>query len=104
MRVKCSLCEKLETINDDTLVAKRLRNRPIHTYMCDDCQERIKVKTEARIKTGRFSLYQDPATKEKKKKKGKKNRRRKKDLTQVQVFFTYLLFLLFSHDAAVFYK
>ena len=71
MRVKCSLCEKLETINDDTLVAKRLRNRPIHTYMCDDCQERIKIKTEARIKTCRFSLYQDPATKEKKKKKGR---------------------------------
>ncbi|MCL6798531.1 YlaI family protein [Bacillus altitudinis] len=69
MRVKCSLCEKLETINDDTLVAKRLRNRPIHTYMCDDCQQRIKVKTEARIKTGRFSLYQDPATKEKRKKR-----------------------------------
>lgn len=78
MRVKCSICEKLETIDDDTLVAKRLRNRPIHTYMCDDCQERIKVKTEARIKTGRFSLYQDPATKEKKKKKGKKNKRHKK--------------------------
>ncbi|WMT27947.1 YlaI family protein [Bacillus aerius] len=75
MRVKCSLCEKLETINDDTLVAKRLRNRPIHTYMCVDCQERIKVKTEERIKTGRFSLYQDPATKEKKKKKGKKEQK-----------------------------
>nr|WP_249116256.1 YlaI family protein [Bacillus altitudinis] len=75
MRVKCSLCEKLETINDDTLVAKRLRNRPIHTYMCDECQERIKVKTEARIKTGRFSLYQDPATKEKKKKKEKKEQK-----------------------------
>ena len=41
MRVKCSLCEKLETIDDDTLVAKRLRNRPIHTYMCDDCQEPV---------------------------------------------------------------
>lgn len=43
--------------------------------MCDDCQERIKIKTEARIKTGRFSLYQDPATKEKKKKKGKKEQK-----------------------------
>ncbi|MGE6631250.1 YlaI family protein [Bacillus sp. NPDC077027] len=65
MRVKCSICDKLETIDDDTLVAKRLRNRPIHTYMCSDCHERIKVKTENRIKTGHFSLYQDPTIKEK---------------------------------------
>ncbi|WP_353855893.1 YlaI family protein [Bacillus sp. Bos-x628] len=72
VRVKCSLCDTLETIDDDTLVAKRLRNRPIHTYMCDVCHERIKIKTEDRIKTGRFSLYQDPATKEKKKKKERK--------------------------------
>ncbi|WP_330938160.1 YlaI family protein [Bacillus licheniformis] len=57
MRVKCSLCDKIEKINDDTLIAKRLRNRPIHTYMCHECSERIKIKTENRMKTGRFKLY-----------------------------------------------
>lgn len=41
MRVKCVICDKIESINDETLVAKRLRNRPIHTYMCDECAERI---------------------------------------------------------------
>ncbi|OVE63506.1 hypothetical protein B0E34_00050, partial [Chryseobacterium mucoviscidosis] len=39
MRVKCSLCDKIEKIDDDTLIAKRLRNRPIHTYMCHECSE-----------------------------------------------------------------
>ena len=38
-------------------MAKRLRNRPIHTYMCKDCNERIKERTNARIKTGNFRLY-----------------------------------------------
>ncbi|MDA6141578.1 YlaI family protein, partial [Escherichia coli] len=41
MRVKCVLCDKIESIEDETLVAKRLRNRPIHTYMCNECSERI---------------------------------------------------------------
>jgi uncharacterized protein YlaI len=59
MRVKCVICDKVETIEDETLIAKRLRNRPIHTYMCNTCNERIEVKTNARIATGKFKLYQD---------------------------------------------
>lgn len=50
MKVKCILCEKLETIDDDSIVAKRLRNRPIHTYMCDECHERITRKTNERLR------------------------------------------------------
>ncbi|WP_073981874.1 YlaI family protein, partial [Bacillus subtilis] len=49
MRVKCSICDKIETIDDDTLIAKRLRNRPIHTYMCQECHDRIAKKTEERL-------------------------------------------------------
>lgn len=48
MNVKCILCDKIETIDDDTLIAKRLKNRPIHTYMCDECHDRITRKTLAR--------------------------------------------------------
>jgi uncharacterized protein YlaI len=59
MRVKCVICDKVETIEDETLIAKRLRNRPIHTYMCKSCNERIEEKTNARIATGKFRLYQD---------------------------------------------
>ncbi|MET1138984.1 DUF2197 domain-containing protein, partial [Bacillus subtilis] len=28
MRVQCVMCDKIVTIEDETLVAKRLRNRP----------------------------------------------------------------------------
>ncbi|MEK4268606.1 MULTISPECIES: YlaI family protein [Bacillus] len=64
MRVKCSLCDKIDLIDDDTLIAKRLRNRPIHTYMCNECYERIKIKTENRMKTGCFKLYPHRKNKE----------------------------------------
>jgi uncharacterized protein YlaI len=64
MRVKCVLCEKIESIDDETLLAKRLRNRPIHTYLCNDCNERISKKTQARIDTGNFRLYRTPSKKE----------------------------------------
>ncbi|SFA76227.1 MULTISPECIES: YlaI family protein [unclassified Bacillus (in: firmicutes)] len=57
MRVKCVLCDKIEAIEDETLIAKRLRNRPIHTYMCKPCEDRISVKTQERIDTGNFKLY-----------------------------------------------
>ncbi|WP_017727152.1 YlaI family protein [Halalkalibacterium ligniniphilum] len=48
MRVKCVLCDKIKTINDDLPLAKRLRNRPIHTYMCEPCEKRITEKTLAK--------------------------------------------------------
>jgi uncharacterized protein YlaI len=58
MRVKCVICDKIESINDESLIAKRLRNRPIHTYMCDDCSARIGKRTNERIATGNFRLYE----------------------------------------------
>ncbi|MGR3763712.1 YlaI family protein [Rossellomorea sp. NS-SX7] len=60
MRVKCALCEVIENIDDYSLEAKRLRNRPIHTYMCDSCHKRITKKTEERAATGNFNLYRSP--------------------------------------------
>lgn len=44
MRVKCVLCDKIESIENESLQAKRLRNRPIHTYMCKPCESRITEK------------------------------------------------------------
>lgn len=64
MRVKCSLCDKINTIDDETLLAKRLRNRPIHTYMCKECHERIAIRTKERIATGNFKLYRDKKSEE----------------------------------------
>lgn len=57
MRVKCVICDKIEKIDDESLIAKRLRNRPIHTYMCKDCSKRIAEKTNDRIATGNFRFY-----------------------------------------------
>jgi uncharacterized protein YlaI len=57
MRVKCTLCDVIESIDDESLTAKRLRNRPIHTYMCIKCQDRITKRTKEREDTGNFRLY-----------------------------------------------
>lgn len=57
MRVKCVICDSINELNDDSLEAKRLRNRPIHTYMCATCHDRITKNTEERIATGNFRFY-----------------------------------------------
>ncbi|WP_410983831.1 YlaI family protein [Bacillus cereus] len=59
MRVKCMLCDKKEELDDENPMAKRLRNRPIHTYMCMECTERIAERTIERHATGKFHLYRD---------------------------------------------
>lgn len=54
MRVKCVICEKINVLENDSIIAKRLRNHPIHTYMCPECDKRIAEKTASRIATGKF--------------------------------------------------
>ncbi|MDR7072102.1 YlaI family protein [Fictibacillus barbaricus] len=62
MRVKCVLCDNIEVIENECLLAKKLRNRPIHTFMCEKCKERITDKTAQRAATGNFTLYRSPDT------------------------------------------
>ncbi|WP_096189271.1 YlaI family protein [Evansella halocellulosilytica] len=57
MRVKCVICDIIENIDDYSPLAKKLRNRPIHTYMCQSCSSRIEQRTEERKDTGNFRLY-----------------------------------------------
>ena len=57
MRVKCFLCDKIESIEDESPLAKRLRNRPIHTYMCKACEDRITERTNKRFESGNFKLF-----------------------------------------------
>lgn len=57
MRVKCFICDKIESIEDFSPLAKKLRNRPIHTYLCEECNQRIEEKTNKRIATGNFKFY-----------------------------------------------
>ncbi|WP_088005807.1 YlaI family protein [Indiicoccus explosivorum] len=54
MRVKCVICDGVEELDGSSPEAKRLRNRPIHTYMCAPCHERITRRTNERIATGKF--------------------------------------------------
>lgn len=58
MKVKCVLCESIETIDDYSPLAKKLRYRPIHTFMCNTCSERIAKRTEERKASGNFKLYE----------------------------------------------
>ncbi|AYC29119.1 YlaI family protein [Paenisporosarcina cavernae] len=57
MRVKCVICDTIEQLGDDTPYAKKLRNRPIHTFMCETCHDRIAEKTNKRLATGTFRFY-----------------------------------------------
>ncbi|GGH72205.1 hypothetical protein GCM10010978_08910 [Compostibacillus humi] len=59
MQVKCTICDRIDTLPDDSLHAKRLRNRRIYMYLCKSCYERIGTNTQKRHATGKFRLYQE---------------------------------------------
>ena len=63
MRVKCVICDRIENLHDDSPLAKKLRNRPIHTFMCQSCHDRIEASTIKRINTGNF-IFRKPVNKE----------------------------------------
>ncbi|HEY8343036.1 MAG TPA: DUF2197 domain-containing protein [Calditerricola sp.] len=48
MRVTCFLCERVDEIDDNSLLAKRIRHRPLTPYLCPACHDRIAQKTLAR--------------------------------------------------------
>ncbi|SDQ64067.1 Uncharacterized protein YlaI [Virgibacillus subterraneus] len=58
MQVQCVLCDTIEDIQDSSLQAKRLRNRRIHMYLCQQCDQRIYSNTKKRHETGNFHLYE----------------------------------------------
>ncbi|MBC3014254.1 hypothetical protein KV47_02050 [Staphylococcus haemolyticus] len=39
--VQCIICDTKVLIDEHTVEAKRLRNNPIRTFMCDDCKSRL---------------------------------------------------------------
>ena len=57
MRVKCVICDTLHDLPDDLPLAKKLRNRPIHTFMCPSCSVRITDNTHKRLDTGKFRFF-----------------------------------------------
>lgn len=59
MRVQCVICDEIEKIDSYCLQAKRLRNRRIHTYMCQSCHDRIEANTNKRLETGNFRFNRE---------------------------------------------
>jgi len=57
MKVQCVICDKIDELPHDLPLAKKLRNRPIHTYMCTICHHRIEERTKERLATGNFTFY-----------------------------------------------
>jgi len=64
MKVKCALCDKVESIEDQSPKAKKLRNRRIHMYLCQKCNKRIADRTNERHATGKFKLYEEKSDKD----------------------------------------
>lgn len=58
MKVQCVICDQQSFLEDEDPLAKKLRNRPIHTFMCDECSKRIRKNTEARFNSNHFKLYE----------------------------------------------
>ncbi|MCF6093552.1 YlaI family protein [Microaerobacter geothermalis] len=44
MRAQCVLCDKIVHIENESLLAKRLKNHPLLTYLCSPCTEKINHK------------------------------------------------------------
>lgn len=59
MQVQCVICDNIEGIDEYSLQAKRLRNRRLHMYLCEECYDRIEHKTKKRHATGNFRLYEE---------------------------------------------
>ncbi|HEX7066217.1 MAG TPA: YlaI family protein [Bacillales bacterium] len=57
MKVKCVLCDKVDTLENESPLAKKLRNRPIHTYMCRECDKRISEQTKERFADQEYQIY-----------------------------------------------
>ncbi|MDC1541856.1 YlaI family protein [Candidatus Pseudothioglobus singularis] len=59
MKVKCTICDKIDDLDHDSFQAKRLRNRMNSMYLCKECYDRITEKTRQRLKSGKFRLYRE---------------------------------------------
>lgn len=57
MKATCILCEKTDDLDPRTFKAKRLRNKPIKMYLCEECEHRIAVNTLARLNSGKFTFH-----------------------------------------------
>ena len=38
---KCIICDTEVLLDENTVIAKRLKNNPIQSFMCDECKSRL---------------------------------------------------------------
>lgn len=50
-KVTCIICDTEVLLDEDTLIAKRLKNNPIQTFMCDECKSRLDTPKHRSNKT-----------------------------------------------------
>lgn len=59
MNVKCPICDVVDYIDPHSPLAKKLRNRRKHLYLCPTCSKRIGENTKKRHATGNFRLFKE---------------------------------------------
>ncbi|QLK85744.1 DUF2197 domain-containing protein [Staphylococcus sp. 17KM0847] len=58
-RVTCIICDTEVLLDENTLLAKRLKNNPIRTFMCDECKSRLDTPRQRQ-----HVMYSEPIHKE----------------------------------------
>ncbi len=43
------LCDQFDTLDENTLFAKKIRNRPLTSYLCSNCNMRVSEKSKVRF-------------------------------------------------------
>ncbi|MBR7553540.1 DUF2197 domain-containing protein [Allobacillus sp. GCM10007491] len=61
MRVKCILCDRVDTLEPFSLLAKELQKKRKLSYLCPDCDQRItqKVKQKSQESTPHETIQTD---------------------------------------------
>lgn len=49
LKLKCTLCDKITEISDESLQAKKYRNHPLLLFICSPCDDVIKEKASVRL-------------------------------------------------------
>ena len=65
MKAQCMICDQIDELSEDSLLAKKLKYNCIKSYLCDECYNRIKEKTLEKKASGNFHLYQYPKRRKK---------------------------------------
>lgn len=49
MKIKCMICDRVNEVEDQSLLAKKMRNKPLTSYICTECHDRVAENTKAHM-------------------------------------------------------